>query len=209
MSDADEPSIDDLLQLGEKAGQAAIESNDLDDPSVLAEQLYQMWWRWADFELFLVSPTLNPILPPRIISPERILNTTEYEFVYPIHDFGFKLVTSKSSEMFSAGMSMCKFYYTIEKMIALMIERLKTEGISSEDEVQIAFSGHELGRRKAFESIINLNYNVVVTNFDPGSWGEQYLQVLKYVADKGFGYPSQAPRDIYAKPHASSPSIKR
>jgi hypothetical protein len=45
---------------------------------------------------------------------------------------------------------------------------------------------------------------VVVTNFDPGAWGEQYLQTVKRIADKGFGYPSETPRQPYKQPHHSS-----
>ena len=103
--------------------------------------------------------------------------------------------------MYSAGMSMCKLYYTIEKIIFLLVERLKTGGVSTETEVQVAFSGHELAQRKAFEIIINLNHNVVVTNFDPGIWGERYLQTVKRLADKGYGYPLEAPRDSFRQSH--------
>lgn len=209
MSEAQEPTADELFQIGEAAQKAAMSSEDLDDPAALAHQLYQMWWRWADFELFLVTPTLKPIIPPRLILAEPISHSTEHEFVYPIQDFGFKLASSKGSEMYSAGMSMCKLYYTIEKMIALMVERIKAEGVTAETEVQVAFAGHELAQRKAFESIINLNYNVVVTNFDPGSWGERYLQMVQDIAKRGYGYPPESPRDVYSKPHGTSPSLKR
>ena len=111
--------------------------------------------------------------------------------------------------MYSAGMSMCKLFYTIEKMIYLLIERLKTSGVDAETEVQVAFGGHEIAQRKAFESIINLTYNVVATNFDPGVWGERYLQTVKRLADKGYGYPSEAPRDNFRKSHVTTPKMLR
>jgi hypothetical protein len=104
---------------------------------------------------------------------------------------------------------MCKLYYTIEKMIFLLTERLKTGGISVETEVQIAFGGHELAQRKTFESVINLPYNVVVTNFDPGVWGEKYLQTVKRLADKGYGYPPEAPRDSYRQTPSTTLGSKR
>ena len=104
---------------------------------------------------------------------------------------------------------MCKLYYTIEKMIFLLVERLKTGGVAAETEVQVAFGGHELAQRKGFESIINLSYNVVVTNFDPGVWGDHYLKMAKRLADKGYGYPSEAPRDTYRQSHAASSMKKR
>ncbi len=86
---------------------------------------------------------------------------------------------------------------TIEKMIFLLVERLKSSGIGENTEVQVSFAGHELCQRKAFESIINLSYNIIVTNFDPGVWGEKYLETVKKMAEKGYGYPPEAPRDIF------------
>lgn len=178
--------------------------------------LYQLWWRWADFHLYLTSPMFTIYKPPRLIQPELIEGTKDkYEFVYPIVDFGNRLSTSKGLEMHTAGLSMWRLYCTIEKMIALLVERLKalesddggtgtgTGKITPGTEIQIAFAGHELAQRKGFESIINLSYNVVVTNFDPGVWGERYLQNVKRLAEKGYGYPSAAPRDFYKHlPHA-------
>jgi hypothetical protein len=183
---------------------------DLNNPIRLVERVYQIWWHWADFHLYVISPHIDTISPPIIISSERISGSEEMEFVYSIHDSGAKLSTSKSEDMMSAGMSMCKLFYTIEKMIYLLVERLKSSGVSTDTEVQIAFGGHELAQRKAFESIINLSYNVVVTNFDPGVWGERYLQTVKRVADKGYGYPVEAPRDNFRHVHnSSSVGIKR
>ena len=177
-----------------------------DDPIARVEMVYQLWRHWADFQIYVISPTIPAITPRIVIEPELIEGSnSEYEFVYPIHDHGFKLSTSKALDMYSAGMAMCKLYYTIEKMIALLVERLKTGGVSGDTEVQIAFGGHELAQRKGFEAVINLtNFNVVVTNFDPGIWGERYLQVVKRLADKGFGYPPESPRDTYRHSHAGS-----
>ncbi len=180
-----------------------------EDPVSLLEKVYQLWGHWADFHLFIVSPTIDIISPPLIIPAEIIPDTDELEFVYTIHDHGYKLSTSKAEDMYSAGMSMCKMYYTIEKMIFLLIERLKSGGVSTETEVQIAFGGYELAQRKAFESIINLNYNVVVTNFDPGVWGERYLQTVKRLADKGYGYPSESPRTSYRSSHSPASMGRR
>jgi hypothetical protein len=173
------------------------------------DELYHLWWRWADFHLYLTSPSFPMYRPPRLILPALIEGTEDkYEFVYPILDFGNRFSTSKGSELYSAGLSMWRLYCTIEKIIGLLIQRLQSfssesegEGgstkITEETEVQVAFAGHELAQRKGFESIINLSYNVVVTNFDPGMWGERYLQNVKRLAEKGYGYPSAAPRDFY------------
>jgi len=182
---------------------------DLNDPITLVERVYQIWWHWADFHLYITTPHIDRISPPIIIEPEIIPGTHEFEFVYPIHDSGYKLSTSKAQDMMSAGMSMCKLFFTIEKMIAILVSRLQSGGIDTGQEVQVAFGGHELAQRKAFESIINLSYNVVVTNFEPGQWGERYLENVKRMAER-YGYPPEAPRDTYKHAHHSSPSgIKR
>ncbi|MFI4918730.1 MAG: virulence factor [Legionellales bacterium] len=188
----------------------SIMEDDLNDPVALVERVYQIWWHWADFHLYIISPNMDLVSPAVIIPAEPLFNSSEHEFVYPIHDSGSKLSTSKSEEMFSAGKSMCKLFFTIEKMIDIFVERLKAAGIDAETPVQVAFGGHPLGQRKAFESVINLSYNVVVTNYDPGAWGERYLQNVKRISDKGYGYPSEAPRDVYKHSHASSSAeIKR
>lgn len=170
------------------------------DEELLLQQVsgvFMLWWHWAYFEITVTSPTLPSYHPMKLVLPERILGGEEIEFVYNICDWGNKLSTSKGKDMYSVGMSMCKMYYTIEKIIFILINRLKEQGVATDTEVQVTFDGHLLGQRKAFESIINLNYNVVVTNFDPGAWGERYLEIVKRLADKGYGYPSEAPRDIY------------
>lgn len=177
---------------------------DLNNPVTLVERVYQLWWHWADFHLYVTSPSIETISPPVVIHSDTLPGSSEHEFVYDIHDSGNKLSTSKSEDMYSAGMSMCKLFYTIEKMIHILTDRMKSGGISTEQEIQVAFGGHELAQRKAFESIINLNYNVVVTNFDPGYWGENYLQVVKRMAEKGLGFPPEAPRENYRQPHSPS-----
>ncbi|WP_133128320.1 virulence factor [Legionella nagasakiensis] len=201
--DSKDTSMEDLVQQGDDERKALYEEDEF-DPVILVERVYQLWWRWADFHLFIISPTIDTISPPLIIPPAVIDDSGELEFVYTIYDHGYKLSTSKGEEMLTIGMSMYKLYLTIEKMIYLLVERLKSGGIDTETEVQIAFGGHELAQRKAFESVINLNYNVVVTNFDPGVWGERYLQNVKRLADKGYGYPPEAPRDTYRHPHTST-----
>lgn len=199
------PSLD-LNHLSDE--QRRILQNDEDNNLIAQiEKVYQIWWRWADFHLFIITPTVDLISPPHIIQPEIMQGTNQLEHVYPIHDHGYKLSTSKGEDMFLAGLSMCKLYYTIEKMIFILVERLKAGGVNTTTEVQVAFDGHELAQRKCFDSIINLNYNVVVTNFDPGVWGERYLAVTKRMVDLGYGYPSASPRDNYRKAHGSSPNV--
>lgn len=196
MADADQNELQDNEGLESDLRKIAL-TEDLDNPVSIIERIYQIWWHWADFHLYVITPYIAPVSPPTFILPESVNNSDELEFVYPILDAGSSLSTSKAKEMFSAGMSMFKLYNTIEKMISILIDRLKAEGVTPETEVQVAFGGHQLAQRKAFESIISLSYNVVVTNFDPGSWGENYLRNVKVLADKGYGYPPEAPRDRY------------
>ncbi|WP_133130873.1 virulence factor [Legionella yabuuchiae] len=203
--DKDSPKFEEL---SEDLLKEIVQNTDL-EPETIIERVYHLWRNWADFHIIVVQPTLAIISPPTIIPPEQTDDSNELEFVYPIHDSGYRLSASKAEDMFHAGMSMCKMNYTIEKMIYLLIERLKNEGVGPESEVQVAFDGHEICQRKAFESIINLQYNVVVTNFDPGPWGEQYLQVVKNLANKGYGYPSEAPRDSFRHSHATPNKPKR
>jgi hypothetical protein len=179
-----------------------------DDAVSIIEKVYQLWWRWANFELYVVTPTLAAISPPAIILPENLASSNEKEFVYPVVDYGFKLSTSKGEELLSSGLSMCKLFYTIEKIIFILMERLKAGGVTAETEVQVAFSGHELAQRKCFEVIINLPFNVAVTNFDPGDWGEQYLASVKCLSDRGYGYPPESPRDRYRHLHAPTTTTK-
>lgn len=184
----------------------AFMKDDLDDPVRLVERVYEIWRHWADFHLYINTPTIPAISPPLLHEAELLPGSNEREFVYTIHDEGFKLSTSKSEDMFSAGMSMYKLFMTIEKMIYLLIERLKSGGIDTETEVQIAFGGHLIAQRKAFESVINLPYNIIVTNFDPGTWGDEFLSIIKNLADKGYGYPSETPRDTYKLSRGNHPT---
>ena len=208
MNEKGEISKQDIVQTMQDHRDRLLDAGDLDLVAQI-EMVYQLWWRWADFHIFVTTPVIRPFSPPQIISPALLEDGESYEFVYPIMDYGDRFSTSKGMDIYSAGLSMCKLYLTIEKMIGLLIERLKSGGTTAETEVQIAFAGHELAQRKGFESVINLSYNVVVTNFDPGTWGERYLQTVKRLADKGYGYPAAAPRDSYRRGHAKTQASPR
>ncbi len=180
-----------------------------EDPLKVLEYVLQINAGWADFHLYVTLPHIDPISPPLLVKPAPLEGSDEHEYVYDIHDHGYKLSTSKGEEMYSAGRSMCRLFYTIEKMIAMLIERLQSSGIDEETEVQVAFHGHIQAQRKAFESVINLPYNVIVVNFEPGTWGENYLETVKRLADKGYGYPSEAPRDSYRQGREGAPTVRR
>lgn len=189
-------SDETLIQTLEAQRNAIMQGEGFDFLSQM-EIVALLWWQCADFHLYVTHPILERFSEPKIILPEKLADSDQVEFVYPITDYGDQFSTSKGEDFYAAGFSMCKLYFTIEKMIAILVERFKEGGISEETEVQVAFGGHEFAQRKAFESVINLKYNVVVTNFDPGQWGEKYLQNVKRISDQGYGYPTETPRDTY------------
>lgn len=168
------------------------------DLTIHLEHIYHLCWRYADFHLFVISPTLRSC-PARLILPEASsANSKNLEFVYPIVDAGDRFSTSKATEMYTAGMSMCKLYFTIEKIFALLIQRLEEHEIDlDQEEIQIAFSGHELAQRKGFEVSINMIQNIIVKNYEPGAWGDRYLKIMQEFVNRGYGYPAQAPRHTY------------
>jgi hypothetical protein len=84
----------------------------------------------------------------------------------------------------------------------LLIQRLRSLNIDEKKEVQVALDGHEVSLRMAFERIINLPDNLVVTNFNPGAWGEWYLKTVKRLSDMGYGFPLPAPSQGYKDPTA-------
>jgi hypothetical protein len=112
MSDPVNLSEEELEKFMDEQRQALLEA---DDPIAMIENVYLLWWHWADFHLYIVSPAIEKVSPPIVIPPKQLPDSEDIEFVYTIHDHGYKLSTSKSEEMFSAGMSMCKLFYTIEK----------------------------------------------------------------------------------------------
>jgi hypothetical protein len=194
---------DEILIQAMEAQRLALMTDEFDllSPAEIAAVL---WWRLADFHIYVTTSTLEQLTPPKLWLPEPLVDSEQFEFVYPIVDYGNQLSTSKGEDGYAAGFSMCKLYLTIEKMVKILIDRLKDGGIDEKTEVQVALGGHQFAQRKGFESIINLKYNVVVTNFDPGEWGERYLQNVKQLSDQGYGYPPEAPRDTYRHSHISA-----
>ena len=87
-------------------------------------------------------------------------------------------------------------------MVAILVERINADAANLEPdaEIRVAFYGHELAQRKAFESILNLQENVVVTNFDPGEWGERYMNTVLTMVEQGYGTPNASPRKTYRGP---------
>ncbi len=169
------------------------------DKTDILDYVYYLRMIWADFQLYIIEPVIDVIEPTVIIAPKELENG-EMESVFNIHDEGFRLGTSRGDEGLALGHSLLKYYNTIEKMVALLVDRMKTGGIAHETEVRVAFYGHELGQRKAFESILNLEHNVLVTNFDAGEWADRLMDTVLTLADRGFGLPPASPRKSYPGP---------
>lgn len=138
---------------------------------------------------------------PKIYQPQPLIeDPNTLEFVYPILDYGNCLVSSKGMETLFSGQSMLKMYYTIDKMISILHEKItdkESEIGQTFPEVSIELWGFDLCLRKAFEVIINLPENWIITNYEPGDWGNRYLDILQKLAEKGYAYPPPAPRDYY------------
>lgn len=177
------------------------------DEALLMEAVNYLWILWADFSVYINEPYVPMESEPTVIEPEFDSKTNTYEYVYPIYDYGDHLTTSRGKDMIKGSRSTGKLFMTIEKIITIMISRIRKhqqelgeedqgdEGSSAQGpESRVAFAGCILGQRKAFESIINLKDNVIVTNFDPGAWGQRHLQNIKTIADRGYGFPKPAPR---------------
>ena len=191
------------------------ETNLIEDIGLL-ENVSYLQALWADFHLYITEPFIAP-QPPRFVRPAYNKVKDTYENVYPIRDYGYFMSTSRGRDLAKGTRAMVKLFNTVEKMVALLIDRttdISSGGASDAKEgdggksgdgegdgtstpaVCVAFYGHEQAQRKAFESVINLKQNVVVINFEPGKWGERYMKNVMSIADQGFGLPRVAPRKL-------------
>lgn len=167
------------------------------DENLMIEYLDYMWRIWADFQLTIIEPLIDVIMPPAMIEPATNPDTGQKENVFKIVDEGFRLTMSRGGEAYTLGQSMYKYFNTVEKIIALLVQRLNTGGVHKETEVRVAFYGYELGQRKAFESILNLQENVVVVNYDADEWGERFMKMVLELAERGYGMPPESPRKFF------------
>lgn len=150
------------------------------------EDVEYIWGLWADFSVYLVYPRIHKQFPPKRILPGK------NEVVAPILDYGNELKTSRGEELIFGLRTFGKLMNTVEKMIEILVQRAAEQfsGGSGEEganqEIQVAFNGYEVLQRKAFRLCIESEHNVLVTNFDPGEWGERQLRCFNELVNKGY-----------------------
>lgn len=159
------------------------------------EAIYYLQTLWADFHICVIQPTLETSIEVKIILPSYDSISGLKEYVYSIMDQGYVLSVSRAQDMFRGVRSTAKFFDTITKMVKLLYHRIinasdgesgdSSGGIANQATTLIAFQGHELGKRKAYELLMSLDLNVKVTNYHPGKWGELHLLALEGMQEKG------------------------
>ena len=166
------------------------------DEAAFAKTMTYLRQTWSYLEIRVEHEAFVFHEDATLIQPEPLIeDPARCEFVYPIFDYGDRLLTSKEV---AGGACMIKMYYTIDKMISILYEKyLTAAGDGGIEEFKIYLDGETLAIRKAFEVIINIPDNWLVMNFEPGNWGNNYLNTLQKLYDKGYNYPDAAPRDYY------------
>ncbi|NKB46432.1 MAG: hypothetical protein GKR77_01430 [Legionellales bacterium] len=149
---------------------------------------------WMDFHLELAWPEIPPQIPGVVIEPEHDPVTGKTENVYTIVDYGNRLSTSRGEEVVNGITTTGKFFNTIEKMVRLAIDKVFGGAEGSEEEmayreIHFNFQGHELAKRKAFETLACRDENIYVLNYDPDRWGEVRLKMIESMSKQGYGIP--------------------
>lgn len=171
-----------------------------DENSMLPSYLDYLWMIYVNFQAMIVSPFIEVKEPPVVIKPAYDKQTQIYESVYDIYDHGYAFSTSRGEESSLGTTAMSKLYRTIQKIIALIMQRMEENGTKGggtfdpQEEIKLALFGHELGRRKAFALVMDLDANVNIVNFDPRLWGEKFISNLKNMIVTGHGYPPDLKR---------------
>ncbi len=164
------------------------EGFDMTDDVALMNAIYYIWAHWIDFHIYILTPLIQPALPPKMILPGIDQKTKQPEFVYPIFDYGNRLSASVGAELPKGTRATGKMLKTVKKMIQLLL--LKVKEVTGEDpgetEIQLAFDGHELSQRMAFKDCIMRPEHLVITNFEPAEWGERQLRTMEELARKGY-----------------------
>ena len=161
----------------------------------LMQNIYYIWLLWIDFHLYINSPYVPPTYPPKVIKSGE-LSENENEQVYTIYDYGDHFSTSVGDSLAKGTRATGKMLNTVIKMMRLMIERVKEvdqevgQGEAGDEmAIRVAFDGHEIAQRMAFKQCVMHDMNILVTNFDPGEWGERQLRTIWIISPTKVIYP--------------------
>lgn len=191
LSGLDEATRAELRALDDEVKNVLANAYPPEEDYLFIQNIYYLWLLWADFKIYITSPYLPHVSPPVRIEPEVNNKTGQAEWVYPILDAGDMLSTSRGEDIIHGIGATGKFLNTIEKLVNLAVDRCREairQGGDSGSTVEMRFSlhGYEVGRRKAFNVCVDSGENIVITNFDPGEWGERQLRCIQYLAERGY-----------------------
>lgn len=200
MADETPPEDDDISkQVADIEAQVADIVGEFDESLYVEDvprpqDIYYLWILWADFHVYIIKPFIKPQRPATVIKPEVDAKTGETEDVYNIFDFGDMLSTSRGEDIVKGMRTTGKYVNTVEKIMRIVISRAHTgDDGEAEPEPKVAFRGHEIGQRKGFETIVNLDQAIEVVNFEPNEWGQRHLSAIEEMIRRGYGPPSFKP----------------
>lgn len=138
-----------------------------ENPRQLPDEDFALWvsyilQKWGFFILYIVDPHI-PVLegPPSIIPVEN---------GFPIYDYGSYLATSPGEELVMNHDSTLKLLVTVSTMIQLAVDAGAKE---------VAFSGHEIAKRKAWFDLEFHKDTTLVINFTPEFKEQALIQNMR------------------------------
>lgn len=153
----------------------------LENPREMPDEDFNMWisyllQQWGFFILYIVDPHVPTLEGPPAIIP--------VENGYPIYDYGNYLATSPGDELILTHDSTLKLLTTVDTMIQLAVDAGAKE---------VAFSGHEIAKRKAWFDLEFHKESTLVINFTPEFKEQALLQNAKRIEPQ-FGVLRHEPK---------------
>ncbi len=139
----------------------------LENPRELPDEDFNLWISyllqlWGFFILYIVDPHVPALEGPPSIIP--------VDGGFPIYDYGNYLATSPGDELILTHDSTMKLLTTVTNMIQLAVDAGAKE---------VAFSGHEIAKRKAWFDLEFHKDSTLVINFTPEFKEQALLQNMK------------------------------
>jgi hypothetical protein len=149
---------------------SGLQASEVPNEILQMNQVFFLWFLWADFHLYIIDPPPPVKVPPEIITLDNGRK---------IFDYGHVISTSVGDDLALGRYSSRKFLEAVDAVIDLAVSRY--------DIKEVAFQGNEVGKRKAFEAIMQYpDKNIVISNFTPGDWGELRLKVINELSRRGY-----------------------